>query len=199
MIISENRKPPIEAFRSLMRETDILLNNEAKTKESYYSTRNGTQLEQDVFEALCRTSKDTPFENTILYEFYDMVIRLFTDSDSATDRMDAIVTNIRIFLQHPLLGDSISNVLHGTNHNTSSTLLLYAILGVVGGTLNVAAWVALAWKRERSTFGNLVLLLALFMSFNTQNLIANVYFWLFPMMALTERGLPVLNHFTNKE
>lgn len=65
MIISENRKPPIEAFRSLMQDTDILLNTEARTKEAYYSTRNGTQLEQDVFEALCRTSKDTPFENTI--------------------------------------------------------------------------------------------------------------------------------------
>ena len=65
MIISENKKPPIEAFRSLMRATDILLNTEAKNKETYYSNRNGTQLEQDVFEALCRTSKNTPFENTI--------------------------------------------------------------------------------------------------------------------------------------
>ena len=34
--------------------------------------------------------------------------------------------------------------------------------------------------------------LILFMSFNTQNLVANVYFWLFPMMALVERGLPGL-------
>ena len=39
----------------------------------------------------------------------------------------------------------------------------------------------------------LVLLLILFMSFNTQNLTANVFFWLFPMMALVERGLPLLN------
>ena len=65
MIISENRKPPLEAFRALMGETDKLLNNEAKEKEKYYSSRNGTQLEEDVFEALCRSAKDTPFENTI--------------------------------------------------------------------------------------------------------------------------------------
>lgn len=135
----------------------------------------------------------TYFEDTIFYEFYDMFVRLFTDSDSSTDRRDAIVTNLRFISQNPLVGQPISEVLHGTNHNTSSTLLLYAILGIVGGTLHVASWIALLWKRERSLVGNLVLLLILFVSFNTQNLTANVFFWMFPMMALVERGLPLLN------
>ncbi len=130
------------------------------------------------------------FEQTVFYEFYDMFIRLFTKSNSSTDRMNAITTNLQLFTKSPLLGDTVVSVLHGTEHNTSSTLLLYAIGGIVCGTLNVAAWVALAWRRNRNIFGNLVLLLILFMSFNTQNLIANVYFWLFPMMALTERELP---------
>ena len=134
----------------------------------------------------------TYFEDTILYEFYDMFIRLFTKSDSATDRWDAIVTNLRFMFQNPLVGDTIANVLHGTEHNTSSTLLLFAILGLMGGTLNVAAWIALLWKRERKIIGNLILMVTMFMSFNTQNLTANVFFWLFPMMALVERGLPLL-------
>ena len=133
----------------------------------------------------------THFANTMIYEFYDMFIRLFTGSDSSTDRMNAIVANLRFFIRSPLAGDTIANVLHGTNHNTSSTLLLFAILGIVGGTLNVAAWIALLWKRERNLAGNLVLVVILFMSFNTQNLVANVFFWLFPMMALVERGLPL--------
>ena len=134
----------------------------------------------------------TPFENTILYEFYDMFIRLFTDSESSTDRMNAITANLRFIAQNPLTGDTIANVLHGTNHNTSSTLLMYAIFGILGGTLNVAAWVALLWKRERKLPGNLILMVTMFLSFNTQNLVANVFFWLFPMMALVERGLPLL-------
>ena len=141
----------------------------------------------------------TYFEDTILYEFYDMFIRLFTKSDSSTDRLDAIVTNVQMFLKNPLLGDMIANVLHGTNHNTSSTLLLFAILGAVGGVVNVMAWVALAWERERGVFGNLILLLILFMSFNTQNLVANVFFWLFPMMSLVERGLPMIQLTPKKE
>ena len=36
----------------------------------------------------------------------------------------------------------------------------------------------------------LALLLVLFASFNTQNLIADVFFWLFPVMAVVERVLP---------
>ena len=132
------------------------------------------------------------FVHTIFYEFYDMFIRLTTDSDSMLDRKAAVVANLQFFTQSPLVGDTIARVLHGTNHNTSSTLLLYAILGVVGGTVNVAAWIALLWKRERNLLGNLVLLVILFLSFNTQNLVANVFFWLFPMMALVERGLPLL-------
>ena len=108
------------------------------------------------------------------------------------DRQNAIVTNLQFLIRNPLVGDTIANVLHGTNHNTSSTLLLYAILGIVGGTLNVAGWIALVWNRNRKVLGNLVLLLILFLSFNTQNLVANVFFWMFPMMALVERGLPLL-------
>ena len=129
------------------------------------------------------------FEQTVFYEFYDMFIRLFTDSESLTDRFGAIFADIRLFLQNPILGAGIAQVLHAVPNNTSSTLILYAILGIVGGTLNVLAWAALTWKRERCVLGNLILLGILFLSFNTQNLVADVFFWLFPMMALTERAV----------
>ena len=131
-------------------------------------------------------------ESSIFFEFYTMFIRLTTDSDSMVDRQNAIVTNLQFLIRNPLVGDTIANVLHGTAHNTSSTLLLYAVLGIAGGTLNVAGWVALLWNRNRKVLGNLVLLLILFLSFNTQNLVANVFFWMFPTMALVERGLPLL-------
>ena len=130
------------------------------------------------------------FVHSIFYEYYDMFLRFTTDSDSMKDRKDAIMTNLQFIAGNPLIGEAIADVLHGTTHNTSSTLLLYAIFGVAGGTLNVAAWIALLWKRERNFLGNLILLPILFLSFNTQNLVANVFFWLFPMMALVERGLP---------
>lgn len=134
--------------------------------------------------------KTSWLEYSVYFELYDMFARLTTDSDSAVDRMDAILTNLRFIFQNPLVGNPLGEVLHGTNHNTSSTLILYAILGVAGGTLNVAAWIALTWKKERNLIANVILLGILFMSFNTQNLVADVFFWLFPYMALVEWILP---------
>lgn len=126
------------------------------------------------------------FELTIYYEFFDMFKRLTTDSDSLVDRMGAIVMGISLFFRSPLWGDTISRVLHGTAHNTSSTMILFSALGILGGGLHIASWMALLWKQERSTLGNLILMLILFLSFNTQNLTADVFFWLFPCLALTQ-------------
>ena len=128
-----------------------------------------------------------------LYELYDMFLRVTTASDSSVDRSSALMTDLRMFLDHPLLGSKIAPVLHGTNHNTSSTLILFAILGIAGGLLHLASWIALLWKKERKVLYNLLLLLIFLMSFNTQNLTADVFFWLFPSMALVERGLPLLS------
>lgn len=129
---------------------------------------------------------------TLAYELTGMVEKLFSSSESSDSRLTAIFTDVEIFLHNPIFGETLSAVLHAVDHNTTSTLVLYAGLGVVGGTLNVIAWIALVWDRERKLWANLALLVILFMSFNTQNLTADVFFWLFPYMALVERGLPLL-------
>lgn len=131
--------------------------------------------------------------------FYDMVERLTTGSDSLVDRLDAIFTNMHFVFRNPILGNAIEEVLHGTNHNTSSTLILYAILGVAGGTWNVVSWFAMGWDRKRNIIGNLILMLIFFMSFNTQNLTADVFFWLLPFMALTEQVVPKMKFPGKKE
>ena len=100
--------------------------------------------------------------------------------------------HLQLILRHPFVGNRFWDVLRGVNNNTSSTLILYAAYGFLGGTLNVAGWIALVWDRSKRLWVNLALLVILFMSFNTQNLTWDLYFWLFPMLALLERGLPLL-------
>lgn len=65
MLISVNPKPTLAAFQELMTKTDILLNEDAKARPSYYAKRSGNPLEDDVKAALDESSKGTPFENTI--------------------------------------------------------------------------------------------------------------------------------------
>lgn len=65
MIISTDKKPTLHDFSELMSRTDVFLNKEAVSRGSYYLKRNGTQLEEDVFRAMLRTSENTPFKDTI--------------------------------------------------------------------------------------------------------------------------------------
>lgn len=133
-------------------------------------------------------------KNTLYWELYGMTVDKFSgNTESMSERTEAILADLQIFLRHPFFGERLATVLHGVANNTTSTLILYAVFGAVGGTLNVAGWVALVWRKERGIWANLALTVVLFMSFNTQNLIADVFFWLFPAVALVERGLPVLD------
>ena len=129
-------------------------------------------------------------QGNLYWELYSMVLGKFMPGeDSAFGRLDAIFTDLRFFLQNPLVGEELATVLHSVTDNTTSTLILYAGFGILGGTLNVLAWFALIWDRDRKFWVNLLLVPVMFLSFNTQNLIADVFFWLFPYMALTERLL----------
>lgn len=123
----------------------------------------------------------------LYWELYSMVLGKFMPGeDSAFGRLDAIFTDLRFFLSSPLVGEKLSTVLHSVTDNTTSTMILYAGFGILAGTLNVIAWFALIWDRKRALWINLLLIPVMFLSFNTQNLIADVFFWLFPYMALTE-------------
>jgi len=128
-----------------------------------------------------------------IYRFlYNTLIEKFVNrTDSVTERANAVRANAQFFLSNPFVGQKMRTVLHGAANNTISTLILYAAFGIVGGTLNVLSWIALVWKKERALWANLALLLVLFMAFNTQNLTWDLYFWLFPVMALTERVVPL--------
>ena len=137
-------------------------------------------------------------QTPIYYEVRDMVLKFVLNPESTGARFGSIAVGVEIFFQHPIFGTTVENVLHAVQDNTSSTLILYGLFGFIGGTVNVIGWVALVWKKEQKIWVNLSLLVILFMSFNTQNLTWNVFFWLFPMLALAERGLPLFDKLRRK-
>ena len=65
MIISVNPEPSLSEFQALMKETDRLLNEDARIRRSYYATRGGNPLEDDVKAMLDEAAKETAFEGTI--------------------------------------------------------------------------------------------------------------------------------------
>lgn len=126
-------------------------------------------------------------KNGLYKAIYQMFVGKFQGTNqSGSARIDSITVNLRTFLESPLVGKNLRYVLHSLTDNTSSTMILLAGFGIFAGILNLISWLALVWHRERKAFINLCYWGILLMSFNTQNLIADVFLWLFPMMALTE-------------
>jgi len=131
-------------------------------------------------------------QGTLYRSLIGMVEKLFVINSSSLARYEAVFANLKVFFRNPVFGEKLAVALTVVANNTASSLLLYAAYGILGGTLNVLGWLALAWDRERSIWLNLLLFVTLMMSFNTQNMTAEVFFWLFPIMALMEKGLPLL-------
>ena len=129
-------------------------------------------------------------KNVLYEELIGIFGKFDGENETGSSRIGSILTDLDIFLHHPILGDSIYNVLHAQVDNTSSTMIQYAAFGAVTASLHVLAWGALVWDKNRHVLGNLFLMLVLFMGFNTQNFNGNPIFWLFPILALVERGLP---------
>ena len=126
-------------------------------------------------------------KNALYWALWDMIVwKLLMDSDSASDRTMSLIVNWDLFRKNPLLGVKLSDVLYALPNNTSSTTILMAGCGIGATLVHVVAWVAMIWEKGRKLWVNLALVLILFVSFNTQNMLADLFFWLFPVMALTE-------------
>ena len=117
---------------------------------------------------------------------YLMVLKLFTVNASLSDRLDSIRFNLKVIQWTPLVGRDVSYILHTVTHNTSSSTILFGILGVVSGWLNLIGWFCFVRRGCRKLWVTLLCFLGLLVTFNTQNFITDPFFWLFPIMVMTE-------------
>ena len=127
---------------------------------------------------------------TWAYELIGMVAKITDKTYSYTARLDSIVADASYFFRHPVFGADLAEVMYSVPNNTATSPILFAVFGIVGGIVHVLSWAALAWKKERNVLMNLLLMVILFVPFNTQNVIADMFFWLFPIMALAQWCLP---------
>ncbi len=132
-------------------------------------------------------------KDLLYYIYYAVILKFTSGSGSLTARTESVVVGAQFFFANPLVGEKLATVLHAVLHNTSSTMILLAGMGVLGGVIHVISWVALIWDKNRALWVQACLCVILFMSFNTQNLIADLFFWMFPMMALTEQVMSRLD------
>ena len=134
----------------------------------------------------------------VLVYFQMMLQKIKPGNPSSDDRLDSIVFNLSVIQWTPFVGRDVAYILETVTHNTSSTTILIAILGVLAGSINLAAWLVLVCRGKGKWYAKVVSLLTLAITFNTQNLITDPYLWIFPMMALVE-GLGALAGILKKQ
>lgn len=125
-----------------------------------------------------------------------MVEKVFMSNPSLDDRVESVTFNLSVLKWTPFRGRTIDYILNTVTHNTSSSTILFGVLGVFFGWLNLFGWAALVFRGKGSLPAKLISLVALAATFNTENLITNPYLWLFPILALTESLLPLLERRT---
>lgn len=123
-----------------------------------------------------------PLYTTLLY----MVQKVTPGNPSFDDRFESIYINLHLLSFRPRVGREVAYVLEIIPDNTSTTTILFAILGIFSGWLHVIAWLCLVLRGKGHWATKLLCLLALAITFNTQNLISDPYFWIFPILALIE-------------
>lgn len=128
----------------------------------------------------------------VYWEMRYMFYKLVSPEESTVSRLGSIFLNLEMFLGSPLVGQPFPTVLHALQDNTSSTMILFAAMGILGSGIHVISWFALVWDKRRNLLVNFALVMVLFMSFNTQNLTWDIYLWLLPGMALLEKGIPTV-------
>lgn len=125
-------------------------------------------------------------KGSLYWELYSMCIKLFQPNHSLSARLASIVGNLKMIMKHFFVGDTVVNVMYSLGDNTASTLILFAMCGVLGGLVNVLLWLVLLWRSKQGLLISICLTIVMFMTFNTQNLTTNLFFWLFPTMAFCQ-------------
>ena len=139
----------------------------------------------------------------VLFSVMQQAVRKLVNFNPTTSggvRVQSILVDMQIFMNNPVFGERLRNVMfvEGLEFNTTSTMILLAGYGFFAGSFHVISWIALLWDRNRRAWVNLALILIMFMSFNTQDLSADMFLWLFPIMAMAEKGIPFVKTLRSK-
>ena len=122
-----------------------------------------------------------------LFNYFQMMLqKIRPGNPSSDDRLESIRFNLYVIQWTPFVGRTVSYILESVTHNTSSSTILIGILGILGGSVNLLAWIVLVCRGRGKWYAKLISFLALVVTFNTQNLVSDPFLWIFPIMATTE-------------
>lgn len=99
-------------------------------------------------------------------------------------RVSSIIANSSLFVQSPIVGNDVNNVLAVVEHNTCSLLVIFATFGIGFGSLITYIWMRLIEMNRNTMIEKIkvaTLVVFFFLLLNNQCLITNIYLYAFPI------------------
>lgn len=127
------------------------------------------------------------YNSDLYWTVYSMFYKL-KDTFSFNDaRSLSIINNIKMFIESPIIGQPLNNVIVG--NNTSTTTIIAAVFGTLGLVIHIYSWGVLYFAtvlyNNKKKITNIIyfigLIIIIFASINTQNLITNNFFYIIPI------------------
>ena len=124
-------------------------------------------------------------------------------SESSNARSDAVLADVKMIIDSPLVGNKSVNVFKETKDNTFTPGIILAIFGLIVGSVIYALW----WSFTVDIIGKkhfvviMIVSTSIFIGVSTQNVVTEMFFYILPLMAYydkSDEATPIINYIKSK-
>ena len=104
--------------------------------------------------------------------------KIFTPNESLSARQESIIVPLKLYLNSPIFGQKYIDVVEAIDHNTNTTINMFAIYGLLTGVIHVILIYFLIKKMKQSRILSFLIFIMYIVAINTQLLIGNSVLWI---------------------
>ncbi len=104
--------------------------------------------------------------------------KIFTPNESLSARQESIIVPLKLYLNSPIFGQKYIDVVEAIDHNTNTTINMFAIYGLLTGVIHIMLIYLLIKKMKQPKSVSALIFIIFIVAINTQFLIGNSVLWI---------------------
>ena len=99
--------------------------------------------------------------------------KIFTPNESLSARQESIIVPLKLYLNSPIFGQKYIDVVEAIDHNTNTTINMFAIYGLLTGVIHIMLIYLLIKKMKQPKTVSALIFIIFIVAINTQFIIGN--------------------------
>ena len=104
--------------------------------------------------------------------------KIFTPNESLSARQESIIVPLKLYLNSPIFGQKYIDVVEAIDHNTNTTINMFAIYGLLTAVIHIMLIYLLIKKMKQPKSVSALIFIIFIVAINTQFLIGNSVLWI---------------------